>query len=101
MPELPPITRTVCPVSSGSRWVGEALVEVAMVPLRVEVATDQAAASRQVTGDPPARRMTASLTSDAPGWVRTLPWRFHGGVAPGRHPGRSLVCVYRRRRWQR
>jgi len=32
MPALPPITTTVCPSSSGSRWVGEAVVAVLMIP---------------------------------------------------------------------
>jgi hypothetical protein len=32
MPALPPITTTVCPRSSGSRWMGEGLVTVLIVP---------------------------------------------------------------------
>ena len=32
MPALPPITTTVCPRSSGSRRMGEALVSVLMIP---------------------------------------------------------------------
>jgi hypothetical protein len=33
MPELPPITTTVCPSSAGSRWIGEGIVTVLIVPL--------------------------------------------------------------------
>src|SRR5262249_25892643 len=31
MPALPPITTTVCPRSSGSRWMGETVVAVLMI----------------------------------------------------------------------
>src|SRR5580658_9468798 len=34
MPELPPITITVCPRSAGSWWMGEGIVAVLMVHLR-------------------------------------------------------------------
>jgi hypothetical protein len=32
MPELPPMTTTVWPNNSGSRWVGTAVVGVVMIP---------------------------------------------------------------------
>ena len=32
MPALPPITTTVCPASSGSRWAGTGVVALVMVP---------------------------------------------------------------------
>jgi hypothetical protein len=61
--------------------------------------------TEQVPLSPPGRRggrgghvvgaHAASLS-----WVTASASRRHGGVAPGRHPGRSLVCAYRRPRSQ-
>ena len=85
MPELPPMTRTVCPSRSCSRCTGEELIEAAMVPpgrrrrsrrqfrpglLRCHV--------RGVPAGPVSRRA---------GCVRNHPCASTSCIAPGRHPG--------------
>jgi hypothetical protein len=72
MPELPPMTRTICPSRSGSRCTGEELIEAAMVPPDVVVA--------HVGSSVPACSAVMYAAYESP-------LRFNGCIAPGRHPG--------------
>src|SRR5215475_16175858 len=90
MPELPPITTTVCPSRPRSRCAGDELIEAVMVP------PDAVA---HVGSSVP----VGSAVMDAvyqPGqlvlcwWCQESPWRVVGGIAPGRHPGTGPgVCA--------